>query len=227
MSKRQLGLGTVSFAICFAAWGLISAFAPRFREMLHLTASQTALLIAVPRPAGIAGPHSDGPAHRPLQGASGFHGADAVRRDSAFAGILGQFLFDVDWRSVPDGNGWIVLRGGRGICIALVQGRSAGGRPGSVWTGEHRPIRRGVSWPRAGCLHRHGQCVPGALGTPAGVGGGLLPGGAQRARGSETEAAERDAGAAGTRTPGLGPVGVLLSHFWRIRRVFDLPAQPS
>ena len=48
MPKRQLGLGTVSFAICFAAWGLISAFAPRFREMLHLTASQTALLIAVP-----------------------------------------------------------------------------------------------------------------------------------------------------------------------------------
>jgi NNP family nitrate/nitrite transporter-like MFS transporter len=48
MPKRQLGLGTVSFTICFAAWGLISAFAPRFREMLHLTASQTALLIAVP-----------------------------------------------------------------------------------------------------------------------------------------------------------------------------------
>src|SRR6476646_228893 len=48
MPKRQLGLGTVSFAICVAAWGLISAFAPRFREMLHLTASQTALLIAIP-----------------------------------------------------------------------------------------------------------------------------------------------------------------------------------
>ena len=48
MPKRQLALGTVSFIICFAAWGLISAFAPRLREMLHLTASQTALLIAVP-----------------------------------------------------------------------------------------------------------------------------------------------------------------------------------
>ena len=48
MPKRQLALGTVSFAICFAAWGLISAFAPKFREMLHLSASQTALLIAVP-----------------------------------------------------------------------------------------------------------------------------------------------------------------------------------
>ena len=48
MPKRQLALGTISFTICFAAWGLISAFAPRFRELLHLTASQTALLIAVP-----------------------------------------------------------------------------------------------------------------------------------------------------------------------------------
>lgn len=48
MPKRQLALGTVSFIICFAAWGLIGAFAPRLREMLHLTASQTALLIAVP-----------------------------------------------------------------------------------------------------------------------------------------------------------------------------------
>jgi NNP family nitrate/nitrite transporter-like MFS transporter len=44
----QLALGTISFAICFAAWGLISAFAPRFRETFHLTATQTALLVAVP-----------------------------------------------------------------------------------------------------------------------------------------------------------------------------------
>jgi MFS transporter, NNP family, nitrate/nitrite transporter len=44
----QLALGTVSFAICFAAWGLISPFAPRFRETFHLTATQTAFLVAVP-----------------------------------------------------------------------------------------------------------------------------------------------------------------------------------
>ncbi|MBZ5568829.1 MAG: MFS transporter [Acidobacteriia bacterium] len=45
---RHLALGTISFAICFAAWGLIAAFAPMFRQQLHLTASQTALLVAVP-----------------------------------------------------------------------------------------------------------------------------------------------------------------------------------
>ena len=44
----QLALGTISFTVCFAAWGLISAFAPRFREAFHLTATETAFLVAVP-----------------------------------------------------------------------------------------------------------------------------------------------------------------------------------
>jgi len=47
-SSKHLPLGTLSFGVCFAAWGLISAFAPRFREMFGLSPSQTALLIAVP-----------------------------------------------------------------------------------------------------------------------------------------------------------------------------------
>src|SRR5262245_61814130 len=47
-NARHLALGTVSFAVCFAAWGLISAFAPRFRELFALTATQTAFLVAVP-----------------------------------------------------------------------------------------------------------------------------------------------------------------------------------
>ena len=47
-TQLPLALGTISFAVCFAAWGLIAAFAPRFREALHLSATQAALLIAVP-----------------------------------------------------------------------------------------------------------------------------------------------------------------------------------
>ena len=46
--RRNLALGTISFAVCFAAWGLISAFAPAFRSELHLSAQSTALLVAVP-----------------------------------------------------------------------------------------------------------------------------------------------------------------------------------
>src|SRR6202140_3982721 len=46
--RKHLLLGTVSFTVCFAAWGLISAFAPHFRQQLHLSATQTAFLVAVP-----------------------------------------------------------------------------------------------------------------------------------------------------------------------------------
>ncbi len=47
-ASLPLILGTISFAVCFAAWGLIAAFAPGFRETLHLSATQAALLVAVP-----------------------------------------------------------------------------------------------------------------------------------------------------------------------------------
>jgi hypothetical protein len=47
-NRRHVALGTISFMVCFAAWGLIAAFAPHFRETFHLTASQTALLVAIP-----------------------------------------------------------------------------------------------------------------------------------------------------------------------------------
>ena len=45
---RHLVLGTVSFAVCFAAWGLIAAFAPAFRQQFALNGTQAALLVAVP-----------------------------------------------------------------------------------------------------------------------------------------------------------------------------------
>src|SRR3954452_10684094 len=44
----NLAYGTLSFAICFAAWGLVSAFAPQFRRELALSAQSTAFLVAVP-----------------------------------------------------------------------------------------------------------------------------------------------------------------------------------
>jgi NNP family nitrate/nitrite transporter-like MFS transporter len=47
-NRRHVALGTISFTVCFAAWGLIAAFAPHFRETFHLTPSQTALLVAIP-----------------------------------------------------------------------------------------------------------------------------------------------------------------------------------
>ena len=46
--KRALALSTIGFAITFAVWGMISALAPKFVEMYHLSPGQTSLLIAIP-----------------------------------------------------------------------------------------------------------------------------------------------------------------------------------
>ena len=46
--RLALGLATGSFALSFAAWGLVGGLAPIFAELYHLNASQTALLVAVP-----------------------------------------------------------------------------------------------------------------------------------------------------------------------------------
>jgi MFS transporter, NNP family, nitrate/nitrite transporter len=45
---RPLALATISFAVSFAAWGLVGGLASVFATLYSLTASQTALLVAVP-----------------------------------------------------------------------------------------------------------------------------------------------------------------------------------
>src|SRR5688572_9042484 len=45
---RALVLATISFTLSFAAWGLIGGLASVFTGLYGLTASQTALLVAVP-----------------------------------------------------------------------------------------------------------------------------------------------------------------------------------
>lgn len=47
-SNTQLTLGTISFAVCFCAWGLVGAFAPGFRAQFSLNATQTSFLVATP-----------------------------------------------------------------------------------------------------------------------------------------------------------------------------------
>jgi MFS transporter, NNP family, nitrate/nitrite transporter len=45
---RHLTLSTLSFALCFAMWGLVGAFGPVFRQTLGLSGTQAALLVVVP-----------------------------------------------------------------------------------------------------------------------------------------------------------------------------------
>src|SRR5574339_477406 len=47
-NRLPLLLATISFMVSFAAWGLIGGLAPTFTQLYSLTASQTALLVAVP-----------------------------------------------------------------------------------------------------------------------------------------------------------------------------------
>src|SRR5690348_4997642 len=48
MRYRQLFLATMAFAISFSVWGLISALAPRFKDLYSLSDTQTSLAIAIP-----------------------------------------------------------------------------------------------------------------------------------------------------------------------------------
>ena len=81
MPNRNLALGTISFAICFAAWGLISAFAPSFQADLHLSAQMRAFLIAVPVLLGSLGAHSDGNPDGPVRRPHCVHGPVLRCRD--------------------------------------------------------------------------------------------------------------------------------------------------
>jgi MFS family permease len=76
----QVALGTLSFTFCFAAWGLISAFAPRFREAFHLTATQTAFLVAVPVLLGALLRIATGMLADRFEGQVGFCAVDDYRR---------------------------------------------------------------------------------------------------------------------------------------------------
>jgi NNP family nitrate/nitrite transporter-like MFS transporter len=51
----MLALATIGFAVNFWAWALLSPLAPRFKDALHLTSFQQALLVAVPVVVGSLG----------------------------------------------------------------------------------------------------------------------------------------------------------------------------
>ena len=45
---RHVALGTISFFLCFAMWGLVGAFGPVFRELFRLSGTQAAFLVVLP-----------------------------------------------------------------------------------------------------------------------------------------------------------------------------------
>jgi NNP family nitrate/nitrite transporter-like MFS transporter len=47
-ANLMLGLATLGFAVNFWAWALLSPLGPRFKDLLHLSSAQQALLVAIP-----------------------------------------------------------------------------------------------------------------------------------------------------------------------------------
>lgn len=47
-SSRNLALGTLAFALCFAAWGMLAPLAPQVQDKLDLSDTQTSVMIAIP-----------------------------------------------------------------------------------------------------------------------------------------------------------------------------------
>jgi NNP family nitrate/nitrite transporter-like MFS transporter len=115
-NQRHIALGTISFTVCFAAWGLIGAFAPRFRDIFHLTASETALLIAVPvllgslarLPMGILTDRFGGRALFSILMASVAIPVWIVPRQSTYSGLLAvAFLLGLAGSSFAIGVGYV------------------------------------------------------------------------------------------------------------------------
>jgi NNP family nitrate/nitrite transporter-like MFS transporter len=54
-ANMMLALATLGFAVNFWAWALLSPLGPRFKDSLHLSSFQQALLVAVPVVVGSVG----------------------------------------------------------------------------------------------------------------------------------------------------------------------------
>ena len=159
-----LALGTISFAVCFAAWGLIAAFAPRFRDTFHLSATQAALLVAVPVLLGSLARLPVGMLADRFGGRLVFSLLMLVCAVPAFLTPMAADLSAIAAWRIFSGIGRIVLRGWCRIRLALVQRGETRQRAGRLWTGQYRPIRGGL--PRTAArgfarlaehLSRHGR----------------------------------------------------------------------
>ena len=176
---RALVLATISFALSFAAWGLVGGLASVFTGLYGLTASQTALLVAVPVLLGSLARLPMGMLTDRFGGRLVFTALLAFSSLAAFVvpltGSYGSLLV----AAFLIGMAGIVLRGRRRLRVPLDPGGSAGHGP--------RRLRPGDDGAIAGRLRRPGGGGPPGLGSGVsrhrraapGLGGGVLPAGAE------------------------------------------------
>ena len=223
-SRKQLALGTVSFAICFCAWGLIGALAPTFREQFSLTATQTSFLVAAPVilgslariPVGLLTDRFGGRLTFTLLFVLSAAAALLVPLASSYPLLIGG--------GFPAWRGRILICGRSGIRLEVVSSEGTGDRSGCLRNGQRGTVRGSVPWPRSGWPGWAGRCFSGRCWPSPGLGGGVLGNGKKRAGfGAGADIQRHDAGL-GPGTHGVVAVAVLLSHLWRLCRLLDLPA---
>ena len=141
---RHLALGTFAFGVCFAAWGLISAFAARFRERLGLSGTETALLIAVPVLLGALARLPMGILSDRFGGRVVFTVLMAVVAVPVYlVPASGDLPLSARRRVLARPRG-LLLRRWRRVRLAVEPARKQGSAAGRIRDGEHRPIGGGV-----------------------------------------------------------------------------------
>ena len=171
---RALVLATISFALSFAAWGLVGGLASVFTGLYRLTASQTALLVAVPVLLGSLARLPMGMLTDRFGGRLVFTALLAFSSLAAFVvpltGSYGSLLV----RGVPHRHGRVVLRGRRGLRVALDPGGSPGHGPRRLRAGDDGAVAGRLRRPGGRGTLRLGSGVPRHQRAAPGLGGRVL-----------------------------------------------------
>ena len=171
---RSLTLATISFALSFAAWGLVGGLASVFTGLYKLTASQTALLVAVPVLLGSLARLPMGMLTDRFGGRFVFAALLAFSAVAAFLVPLTAQLSMAPRRGLPHRHGRIVVCRRRGLCLAVDPGGSARHRPGNLRAGHDGAVTRRVCRTCRRHAIRLGGGVSGHERVAAAVGGRLF-----------------------------------------------------
>ena len=156
-NRRHVALGTISFTVCFAAWGLIGAFAPRFREALPPDAIRDRAAGGVPVLLGSLARIPMGILTDRFGGRSIFSILMAAVAIPGLARAAAVHLFGPADRRFPARAGRLVVRDRRRLRLALDAAGAPGQRARRLRPGQHRAVGGRISGPGARRAGWHGR----------------------------------------------------------------------
>ena len=221
---RNLAYATMSMALGFAAWGLISAFAPTFRAQFNLSAQSTAFLVAVPVLLGSLARLPIGMLTDRIGGRVVFTGlflfvAGAAALGTARGNLRQPARFGLPARRC---RGIVCRR--RRIRFEMVPAGIAGHRTRHLRARQHGAFGRGVSRSGRGSLVRPGRGVSRRLHPLCCLGRVLLHIRSRRSRDRSPVVNRRDDPRPYDRAPRLGTGGILFPDLRWICRLLRVPA---